>query len=53
MKSPNNTTIQKKNRLVNAIISILILLPLCYLIYYNKIEKHEIYGLAKDTLSKI
>ncbi len=52
MKSPNNTTIQKKNRLVNAIISILILLPLCYLIYYNKIEKHEIYGLAKDTLSE-
>lgn len=51
MKNTNNEVIQKNNKHVNLIISFLILLPLCFLIYNIKVKKNDAYKIKSDTLS--
>ncbi len=51
MKSPDNKAMPKNSRLVGVIISILILLPVCFLIYTIKIKKADDSKIKSDTLS--
>ena len=51
MENANNKDIPKNKKLVNWIISILILLPLCFLIYTIKVKKTEASKIKSDTLT--